>query len=358
MSNPVTTQVTTNEVYLSSPAQWDDWIIKRKVPCIAKGIWKYVDPEIEPILIETLHEPLPPSIKDIKEGATYATLDREERSVYHHEKEMWVIYRRDWERKQKDIATLLEDILKTLDQRYITLIADKESPYEVLRALRTQFKPQQAVKEGNAIREWRTLQNGGEASKGVEDWLTRWETTYTKCQKLNLPDVTGNRPAWDFINAVNQQVDSNWGQLMTTKLLTEQETILEFRSLVDQFRGFYRIKRQMPQRRGNHATFMASSGDYDDDNDNDAPKPTWNGKDRNGKYGGGDRKCICDQQHPLRKCYYIVGGPNNWTPNQQRRELVEKKIASINKLRKLVDKIKEEAKAKEASGGAAPPIES
>jgi hypothetical protein len=40
-------------------------------------------------------------------------------------------------------------------------------------------------------------------------WIKKWEDTYTKCSDASLPEVSGNRPLYDFLQAI-YAVDESW----------------------------------------------------------------------------------------------------------------------------------------------------
>jgi hypothetical protein len=43
----------------------------------------------------------------------------------------------------------------------------------------------------------------------MEQWLKHWETTYSDCKALDLPDVSKDRPQYDFVLAV-QGTSPTW----------------------------------------------------------------------------------------------------------------------------------------------------
>ena len=51
----------------------------------------------------------------------------------------------------------------------------------------------------------------------VAEWLARYERFYSDMQQLNLPEVQGDNPIWDFVNAA-ENIDSNWATSMRLQL--------------------------------------------------------------------------------------------------------------------------------------------
>lgn len=349
------TKVTINELYLINPQDWESWYQRRKMPIVNTETWIYVDPKVPNEEVPKLVRPPRPTPDSIKTGANFSQLNAEEVREYKSQMDLWNSDIREYQIRMKAIAELYTDILNTLDKKFHPLIYDLNC-HDAFRKLLIHFKPKNEVTEREVVNEWQNLkrkQDGkGRIFDQVEDWLNQWSVTYHKGLQLKLPDVSGTRPIWDFVTAVGLHSNADWGKLIQTSLIAEPEKYKDFNDLVEQFRMYYRHVGTLPRPRGKHAAFAASSYDNDDTN----PVPTLNGKDNKGK----GRKCICGSSHALRKCWYItdINAPNDWTPNQSTKEQVDKQIASSNKLKRLVEKIIEEAKAKKARGSSTPPTES
>jgi|SRR6266496_4762527 len=75
----------------------------------------------------------------------------------------------------------------------------------------------------------------------LEPWLRDWEKTYDDCKRLKVPDTDGNRPARDFIYAVDN-IELGFTSYWRNKL-QESKIELNFHEIIQKFRE-YQIESQ------------------------------------------------------------------------------------------------------------------
>jgi len=115
--------------------------------------------------------------------------------------------------------------------------------WELLVALKNRFKPTDRARELEVATKYARAKRYNKDMR-VQDWLNKWENTYEEAKALNLPEVDGIRPQYDFfvaINAISPAFAANG--LATIDERTERgEQIDTVITYINRFRNQYRLE--------------------------------------------------------------------------------------------------------------------
>jgi hypothetical protein len=188
---------------------WDDWYEVIRGTAVRKGVFSLIDVSNE-TAPTALSKPVRPALTSAKAGVTaYSDLNATEQSYYkilldEHKENV-----REFEQQEKGLNEIFALISDTLARPLRTYIRDLDAPYHILRALRQRLEPTSFARTAELSKEYQALKHVGKHSN-IDNWLMKWETTYTAAKKISLSDVQGQQPLWDFLTAV-QSVDKHWG---------------------------------------------------------------------------------------------------------------------------------------------------
>jgi hypothetical protein len=124
----------------------------------------------------------------------------------------------------------------------------------------------------------------------------KWETTYAAAVKVNLPDIQGQQPLWDFLTAI-KGIDKTWGistaSSIQMKLMDEPEKEYDVLKVVEQYRNNIRyikvIARATPA-----ATFVTFQG-----SPANSASPSKTSKTSSTSSEGSRKppRCVCDDNY-------------------------------------------------------------
>ena len=200
------------QVILTSTDKWPDWIEAIKKSAEAKDIWDYVDPDKDLTLPEQKPTPVPPpSGHDTEAGPSkWAMLN-------------YQLDRKTYDDKVHALAKLNLKIFETVSETYRGYVT-KDTVYQNLRNLKSHVALNTAARKLALRNEYQLLIKGPKSTKIVE-WLARYERVYADMSKLEMPEVTGDNPIWDFVNAA-EKIDTSWAtgiRLQLTMLSDENK---------------------------------------------------------------------------------------------------------------------------------------
>jgi len=79
-----------------------------------------------------------------------------------------------------------------------------------MTSLKDRFRPTDEIRKQELIAKWKALQKPPK-QQSLLGWLQKWETTFDECKEVNLADVQGTRPIYDFVASV-QALDPVFSQ--------------------------------------------------------------------------------------------------------------------------------------------------
>ena len=68
-------------------------------------------------------------------------------------------------------------------------------------SLKDQFKPIDRARETQVTMAYQRLKQTPR-STDIETWLDNWELVYSEAEEINLPEINGDRPLYDFLFTV------------------------------------------------------------------------------------------------------------------------------------------------------------
>jgi hypothetical protein len=194
-------------ILLTESKDWDDWYEVIRGTAVRKGVFSLIDVSKETVPT-ALSKRERPALTSAKAGAkAYSELSTTEQSYYkiildEHKENV-----REFEQQEKALNEIYALISDTLAHPLWTYIRDLDSLYDILRALRKRLEPTSFARKAELSKEYQALKHVDKHTN-VDNWLMKWETTYTAAKKISLPDIQGQQPLWDFLTAV-QGIDKH-----------------------------------------------------------------------------------------------------------------------------------------------------
>lgn len=306
----------TTAVVLTSQKDWDEWIEVIKTSAIASDIWNLVNPSIPNP--STLEEPPAPKPTDVNpQKTTFSALDEDEKEELRELQRERKRNLNRYDRRKQALATLRTRIQETVTRANLSYTFNCETVYDMLVKLQKRFSPTDEAREWEVIQRYRKLMTSPH-NRAIEPWLQDWEKTYDDCRRLELPDTDGNRPARDFIYAVDN-IEPGFTSYWRNRL-HESKIELDFHEIIQKFRE-YRI--ESPERRFADNTAFS----------------TFQGK---GIY----KECLCGIIHHFRECPYLIEAKRTpgWKPDAQVEQKIDEKLRMNPKLKGIIDRLRQETK--------------
>jgi len=301
-------------------------------------LWPYINPDSDGIELPAL--PTPPAAVDNTEDIELFKM-------------RFQLYREQYNRAKIIVELhqkLMNHILESIDSRHLFLLRDNTKVYNVLKALKGRLSPSNRTKQLDVIGQYHKLMRPTKGTK-VEEWLQRWETTYQKAMDLGLGEVSGNRPQFDFLLAL-QQYDasfSNTYEALLNNKLDENRSIPSLYELVDQFRNHQRMQ-SANSTYISHSAFPTFKGQDQNDTPSGQEQPNINtnlntnsNSNSSSESNTNSRrkwKCICGRNHRYSDCWFLIPSnrPKDWQPKQEILDKIKTAINADSKLRDNINK--------------------
>ena len=184
-------------------------------------------------------------------------------------------------------------------------------------SLKDRFKPTDRARETQVTMAYQRLKRTPR-STDIETWLDNWELVYSEAEEINLPEINGDRPLYDFLFTV-KPLDAafsaaNLNVLQQTRFIgrtvhyNSDSANITLEVLIQRFRDLYRMEQAAQGKsRGIFATLAGMDEDgniLDNDKDNMSMKP--NKPDIK-------NPCPCQKHmkndkhkiHDMTTCYYL-----------------------------------------------------
>jgi hypothetical protein len=158
------------------------------------------DLEEEP---QPLQKPSPPAFSSIKQGATtLAALDEKEVKAWQS---LYQLYRDhdmlDYAQKSQMVRSIYDYIDNTVSQRNKTYLNDTPTLWKKLTALKARLALSDRIRKIELSREYARLKHY-DGNQSIEQWIMQWEAVHKECKDLDMPEVSGDAPQYDFLLAV------------------------------------------------------------------------------------------------------------------------------------------------------------
>jgi Reverse transcriptase (RNA-dependent DNA polymerase)/GAG-pre-integrase domain len=332
------TSTTTTQPTLKYPKDWDTWFLKaRKLAETGESnIFEYVDPSTYP----TTPMPRLPKVPDFKDinptATTIGTLSAEEKETLRLELQ---VYKETHTRNStllRQIQKITQYILDTVDKDHLPSIEDAADPADMLRTLKKRLAPTDRAREIDFARQYASIQRYNKR-ESVESWLQRYEGVFRECCRLNLPEVSKERPLFDLLISIKNHLDTAYATSMEIRInnkISKKKELPTFYDLIEDFRNHHRI---------NQASKATQGGSFATLGDKGQGKPS---------------KCPVDgRRHWLSDCYYINEQvrPEGWKGKKETFDKLKKLQNDDPEFKKKVDKAKERTPDSQSEPSKEPP---
>jgi len=143
---------------------------------------------------------------------------------------------------------------------------------------------------------------------------------------LEIPDVQGFRPHYDFIRAIKPISSSFAGALEVDLIRKERkdENAPSVIDLIEEFKEHYRMQQASPTTTANHSAFATLQNDS-------LVSPI--------------KTCLCGEEHLFRECQYLIESlrPHGWVPDKKIQQQIDEKLMRYERLAVAVEKVQKEA---------------
>ena len=191
-----------SRMVLDSRSDWHIWFWS--VELIATGgradVWIYIDP--------SKSEEQTPAVPTRPTEPQETANKEQSKAIF---KSQWRIYKqriKQYHDIKEELGKILLHILATVSKDNMIIIGNidideknTDAVYKILRALRARVAPSKCEEKARATNEYKLAFRYDKRVK-VETWLLRWEIAYREAVRLNLPEVEGTRPIFEFLKTV------------------------------------------------------------------------------------------------------------------------------------------------------------
>ncbi len=239
---------TTNEskinIILDKLSDWTLWFFIIQDTAKNNKVWQYVDPSKKKDDLPKLEPPNRPTPADVRPTATtISDLDQKQLTAYN---QLYAKYKDDLRVHQKQeqaISNISDYIVRTTSIAYLPLINGLRTVHERLQVLKHALAPTTSGHKRDALVQYTALKTYNKR-QNVDKWLNSWRNAYKLAEQLELPDVQGYRPHYDFIQAIRPIAPTFAGALEANLIRREGKdkdppSIIQ---LIEEFKEHYRMQ--------------------------------------------------------------------------------------------------------------------
>jgi len=330
--------------------QYEMWISIKRKTAVAAGIWDTCNPDTEEHKLRVIAEPVIPTAETIKQGAVYelmiegqarvvrkakvSDLDADEKDELVWQRQLHTQKQRKYESEYKASASLVIDIVSTIDPEFLLQLTRSDTPYELLGACKRKYKQTAREAEKAVLDKWSKLYSAPNVAN-VEAWIMKWENVFEEGRALGIPEMEEWRAVGKLLDVIHIHVASEFAVPLKAQISNPRFSIT-FRDLCSQFLTWWKQNLDMPKPRGRHGAFGVGQGGTDD-----GAKPTLYGKDSEGRF----THCICGAtEHKLVSCPYVMQDvrPANWTGVPETQVKVDKLVRESYRLAMAIERKKKQ----------------
>jgi hypothetical protein len=300
---------------LQHPKDWELWYSMIARTAESYGVFRYLDISKEQIPAPEVPErPYPGNLDP--EVDSVAGLSQTYLAMYNTMQEDYKFDYTEYDRVQKglrQVATIVNTTVAVSLQRQYNEIRDL---YTILWTLKNKVAPSNEAREHELATEYqalKTVQNG----MNPLDWITAWEILCKEAKQHGLPEVSGDRPVNDFLNAV-LGVDKEWATAQIVSIQNKKEKgkfLPGLEEITERFRSYLRIHRPT-ETFSIHTAFANETGTLRKQNPTQTASETKTTTEKGGKKG--QWICQCGENHKMWQCKYLnpTIRPKGWKPDE------------------------------------------
>ena len=275
-------------VILDKPSDWLQWFFIIQDIAKTNEVWEYIDPATKKDDLPKLEPPKRPTPKDILLTAILITqLDQNQFAIYS---QLYTEYKDDLrvhEKQKQAINGISNYIVCSISVAYLPLIDGLDMVHERLQELKKALAPTTSGQKHDVLIQYTALK-AYDTNQSMDKWLNDWRNIYKLAEQLELPDVQGYRPHYDFVRAI-KPISSSFAGALEVNLIRKERKNKAAPSIVDlieEFKEHYRMQQASPSTTANHSAFATlQSNTNSNSNFNSNSDSKWH------------KKCICGFTH-------------------------------------------------------------
>ncbi|RKF82092.1 hypothetical protein GcC1_018019, partial [Golovinomyces cichoracearum] len=206
---------------------------------------------------------------------------------------------------------------------------NEQTLFKQLLALKKQFAPTDRARELRVTRLYNDALVYGD-NEPVIRWLDNYQHVYEKAKEVNLPEITGYRAHYDFINAI-KSIDAEYSKYLSIQLEKKRKKnkVPYLTEIIEDFRNHQRQEQESVEtdrdfRNKTRAVAATFKEDFELRSNEHSEK-------NKQKYN--EKECLCGSIHAWVKCFYL--NPSLRTTTWKGKKEVYEKINKLLKNPKL-----------------------
>ena len=145
---------------------WDDWFGNIRRLALSADIWNHINPDTDEVV---LIKPEFPSYRDVKSTATtFAELNTSEKEEWQRINRQYSEQNDEYKRKRKALSELVGRIQDTIDKRGISYVAQCDTPYQMLKKLKSRYCATEETREVELAAKFRQQLYSNPRSQGID----------------------------------------------------------------------------------------------------------------------------------------------------------------------------------------------
>ena len=196
-----TQQVSKTSIILTNTETWDDWSGNIRRIALSADIWDLINPDTDEVV---LIKPEFPTYRQVKATATtFAELNPSEKEEWQRINRQYTEQNNEYKRKRRVLSELVGRIQDTIDKRGISYIAQCDTPYQMLRKLKTRYCATEETREIELAAKFRQYLHSIPKSGSIDEWLTELEKIYTQCEGRGLIASKSSVIVKEFLDTIS-----------------------------------------------------------------------------------------------------------------------------------------------------------
>src|SRR6266566_3341610 len=127
------------------------------------------------------------------------------------------------EKQEQAINGISNYIVHSTSVAYLPLIDGLDTVHERLQALKTALAPTTSGRKHDVLIQYTALR-AYDTTQSIEKWLNSWRNIYKLAEQLELPDVQGFRPHYDFVRVI-KPISSSFAGALEVDLIQKERMV-------------------------------------------------------------------------------------------------------------------------------------
>ncbi len=196
------TSVTSSQVILNGPKDWDNWLEIIRTTAIGADIWSLINPNIgTPVVLIQPQWPEPSDVHPPDAGdalTAYSTLSADEKEQLRTLQARFSQLSKKYDRKLQALGDVRKEILKSIKRDYISHTHHCDSVHDILVTLKDAIAPSDKIRVRELTDDYLSVCKPPTA-QNVDIWIRKWEKTHHDCVLYKIPHVAGSQSLFDFV---------------------------------------------------------------------------------------------------------------------------------------------------------------